>query len=128
MKPLQRRTTAWPLAWLCVMVIVYASLYPFEDWRNQDIAPWSFVSAPWPQYQTLFDMGSNLLGYSPLGFWLSLAMLRSAKPHWAAVLLGFWGALGVVFGWAVANKELNTTRDVVTNFMVLLLCFFWYII
>lgn len=97
MKALQRRTTAWPLAWLCVMVIVYASLYPFEDWRNQDIAPWSFVSAPWPKYQTLFDMGSNLLGYMPLGFWLSLAMLRSAKPHWAAVLLGFLGALGLSF-------------------------------
>ena len=97
MKAFQRRTTAWPLAWLCVMVIVYASLYPFEDWRNQDIAPWSFVSAPWPKYQTLFDMGSNLLGYMPLGFWLSLAMLRSAKPHWAAVLLGFLGALGLSF-------------------------------
>ena len=97
MKPLQRRTTAWPLAWLCVLVICYASLYPFEDWRNQDIAPWSFVSAPWPKYQTAFDMGSNLLGYMPLGFWLSLAMLRSAKPRWAAVLLGFVGALGLSF-------------------------------
>jgi VanZ family protein len=80
-----------------VLVICYASLYPFEDWRNQDIAPWSFVGAPWPKYQTLFDMGSNFLGYMPLGFWLSLAMLRSAKPHWAALLLGFWGALGLSF-------------------------------
>lgn len=97
MKTLQRRTTAWPLAWLCVLVICYASLYPFEDWRNQDIPPWSFVSAPWPKYQTAFDMGSNFLGYVPLGFWLSLAMLRSAKPHWAAVLLGFLGALGLSF-------------------------------
>ena len=97
MKPLQRRTTAWPLAWLCVLVIAYASLYPFEDWRNQDIPPWSFVSAPWPKYQTFFDMGSNFLGYMPLGFWLSLAMLRSAKPHWAALLLGFLGALGLSF-------------------------------
>jgi uncharacterized membrane protein YeaQ/YmgE (transglycosylase-associated protein family) len=42
-------------------------------------------------------MGTNLLGYMPLGFWLSLAMLRSAKPHWAAVLLGFLGALGLSF-------------------------------
>lgn len=97
MKPLQRSTTAWPLAWLCVVVICYASLYPFEDWRNQDIAPWSFVRAPWPKYQTFFDMGSNLFGYMPLGFWLSLAMLRSAKPHWAAVLLGFLGAVGLSF-------------------------------
>ena len=97
MKTLQRRTTAWPLAWLCVLVICYASLYPFEDWRNQNIAPWSFVSAPWPKYQTNFDRVSNLLGYMPLGFWLSLAMLRSAKPHWAAVLLGFLCAFGLSF-------------------------------
>ena len=24
----KRRTTAWTLSWLCVLVIVYASLYP----------------------------------------------------------------------------------------------------
>lgn len=88
MKHPQRRTTAWTLAWLCVLVIAYASLYPFEDWRNQDIAPWSFVLAPWPKYQTAFDVWSNLLGYIPLGFWLSLAVLRSAQPRWAAVLVG----------------------------------------
>lgn len=88
----QRRTTAWTLAWLCVLVIIYASLYPFEDWRNQDIPPWSFVTAPWPQYQTVFDISSNLLGYMPLGFWLSLALLRSAKPRWAAVCTGLLGA------------------------------------
>ena len=92
MRQPHRRTTAWTLAWLCVLVIVYASLYPFEDWRNQDIAPWSFVFSAWPQYQTAFDVWSNLLGYMPLGFWLSLAMLRSAKPRWAAVLLGVLAA------------------------------------
>lgn len=92
MKHPQRRTTAWTLAWLCVLVIAYASLYPFEDWRNQDIAPWSFVLAPWPKYQTAFDVWSNLLGYVPLGFWLSLAVLRSAQPRWAAVLIGVLGA------------------------------------
>ena len=97
MKLVQRRTTAWTLAWLCVLVIVYASLYPFDDWRNQDIAPWSFVSAPWPQYQTAFDAWSNVLGYLPLGFWLSLAMLRSGQPRWAGVLLGWMGACGLSF-------------------------------
>ena len=88
----QRRTTAWTLTWLCVLFIVYASLYPFEDWRNQDIPPWSFITAPWPQYQTAFDMSSNFLGYMPLGFWLTLAILRSAKPRWAGVCTGLLGA------------------------------------
>lgn len=88
----QRRTTAWTLTWLCVLFIIYASLYPFEDWRNQDIPPWSFITAPWPQYQTVFDISSNFLGYMPLGFWLSLAILRSAKPRWAGVCTGLLGA------------------------------------
>lgn len=73
----KRRTTAWALSWLCVLVIVYASLYPFEDWRNQDIAPWFFVGAPWSAYNTWFDIYSNLLGYGPLGFWWCLAAMRS---------------------------------------------------
>ena len=31
------KTAAWPLAILYAGLIVYASLYPFADWRNQDI-------------------------------------------------------------------------------------------
>ena len=82
-----RRTTAWTLSWLCVLVIAYASLYPFEDWRNQDIPPWSFIDAPWPQRFSTFDVWSNLLGYAPLGFWLCLAALRSGARRWSSLVL-----------------------------------------
>jgi len=85
----KQRTTAWTLAWLCVLVTIYASLYPFEDWRNQNIAPWSFVSAPWPNYLTTFDLWSNFLGYLPLGFWLCLAALRTGTSRWRAWAMGF---------------------------------------
>ncbi len=85
----QRRTTAWTLAWLCVLVIVYASLYPFEDWRNQEIAPWSFIDAPWPKHFSSFDVWSNVLGYAPLGFWLSLAALRSGLGRIPSLLLAW---------------------------------------
>jgi VanZ family protein len=71
-----RKTSAWPLSQLCVAVIVYASLYPFDQWRNQDIAPWAFLSAPWPKYWTGFDVSSNVLGYAPLGFLLTLSARR----------------------------------------------------
>ena len=83
----KHRTTAWTLSWLCMLVIAYASLYPFEDWRNQDIPPWSFVTAPWPKYLTAFDLWSNLLGYMPLGFWLSLAALRTGSSRWRALVV-----------------------------------------
>lgn len=72
------KSTAWPLALLYAALLVYASLYPFADWRDQGIAPWSFVAAPWPKYWTVFDAVSNLLGYAPLGFLLALGTQRSA--------------------------------------------------
>jgi VanZ family protein len=74
-----RRTSAWPLALAYAALIVYASLYPFGEWRDQGIAPWSFVAAPLPRYWTGFDATANVLGYAPLGFLLALAALRSGR-------------------------------------------------
>jgi VanZ family protein len=81
-----RPTAAWPLAWIYGVLIVYASLYPFDHWRVQGIAPWAFLSAPLPRYWTGFDVLSNVLGYAPLGFLLTLALLRTRR-HWPAVLM-----------------------------------------
>ncbi len=58
---------------LMVLLIVYASLYPFTGWRDQGNLPFAFVTAPWPRYWTWFDIVLNLLGYIPLG-----ALLASA--------------------------------------------------
>jgi VanZ family protein len=71
------RTVAWPLALAAISLIVYASLYPFAGWRDQDISPLRFLTAPLPRYWTGFDVAANLLGYAPLGFWLTLSVLRS---------------------------------------------------
>ena len=73
------KTSAWPLALVYVGLIVYASLYPFADWRDRGVVPWDFLLAPWPQYWTGFDLLSNALGYAPLGFLLALAALRSGR-------------------------------------------------
>ncbi len=73
------KTSAWPLALVYAGLIVYASVYPFVDWRDQGIAPWDFLWAPWPQYWTGFDLISNVLGYAPLGFLLALSALRTGR-------------------------------------------------
>jgi VanZ family protein len=57
--------------------VVYASLYPFADWRSQGIAPWLFVVSAPPWYWSRFDIVSNILGYAPLGFLLCVAQMRS---------------------------------------------------
>ncbi len=87
---MQARSSAWTLALLFVVLVLYASLYPFEGWRLPGASPWGFLWAPRPRYWITFDLVSNLLGYVPLGFLLALAMMRAGWSRWAwplAVLL-----------------------------------------
>ena len=82
----RRTSAAWPLFCIYAVLIVYASLYPFDNWRFQGVMSWSFLTASWPRYWTGFDVLSNVLGYAPLGFLLALS-LRSMRPHWPAVVV-----------------------------------------
>ena len=93
MTPAPHRTTAWPLALATLCLVVYASLYPFAGWRDQGLSPFAFLSAPWPRYWTGFDVGTNLLGYAPLGFLLSLSALRSGRAAHAVSLAAGAAAL-----------------------------------
>lgn len=84
------KSAAWPLVWVYVGLIFYASLYPFADWRNQGIEPWGFLLAPVPRYWTGFDVAINVVGYAPLGALLTLGALRSGhRRHalWAPVVM-----------------------------------------
>ncbi len=80
------KSAAWPFALLYVGLIVYASLYPFAEWRDQGIAPWAFLAAPLPRYWTGFDVGINMLGYAPLGGLLALGALRSGRVRHAILV------------------------------------------
>ena len=82
----KHKTSAWPLALIYGGLIVYASLYPFADWRYQGIMPWAFLSSPWPRYWTGFDVASNALGYMPLGFLMALSALRTGRGRYAVGL------------------------------------------
>ena len=80
------KSAALPLGLLYAVLIVYASLFPFAGWRNQGLPPWAFLWAPWPQYWTRFDLIANLVGYMPLGFLLTLALMRMRRG-WPALTL-----------------------------------------
>ena len=63
-----RNTTAWPLALVYGLLIVFASLFPFDGWRAQGIDPSVFLFARIPPpYWTWFDVNINIVGYAPLG-------------------------------------------------------------
>ena len=82
------KTAAWPLALIYMGLIVYASLYPFGEWRDQGIAPWAFLAAPLPKFWTGFDVAVNVVGYAPLGGLLALSALRTGRFRHA-----IWGSL-----------------------------------
>lgn len=75
------KTAATPLALIYAVLIVYASLYPFADWRDQGMDVWSFLLAPLPRYWTWSDVVINLIGYMPFGSLLALSALRAERSQ-----------------------------------------------
>lgn len=71
------------MAWLFGVLVVYASLYPFVDWRVQGGNPLAFLWAPPPRYWSGFDVFSNLFGYAPLGFLWAVTALRTSTGKMA---------------------------------------------
>lgn len=72
-------SSAVPLAWLYAGLIVYASLYPFGEWRVPGPGPLDFLVLPWPRYWTGFDLVANVIGYLPLGALVFGACMRAGQ-------------------------------------------------
>ncbi|MEY4653605.1 MAG: hypothetical protein RI884_2186 [Pseudomonadota bacterium] len=111
------KTSAWPLAQAYVALIAYASLYPFDGWRIQGIAPWAFLWSPWPRYWTGFDVLANIAGYAPLGFLMALAILRrqADRPHAPALALAGATALSAVLAFAMEALQTFLPSRVPSN-------------
>jgi VanZ family protein len=57
-----------------VLLVVYATLYPFAGWRDSGISAFAFLAASRPRYISGFDLVVNVLGYVPCG-WLAVLAL-----------------------------------------------------
>src|SRR5690242_1630680 len=97
------RSSAVPLSWLYVGLIVYASLYPFTGWRVPGTAPWAFLTAPWWHWWTGFDVVSNLLGYMPLGALVFGAQVRSGRGPLRGALVAI--AVGTLLSLAMETLQ-----------------------
>jgi VanZ family protein len=92
------RSTATPLAWAYVALVLYASLFPFSGWRwPPGQGPLELMALPWPRWQGRFDIVSNLVGYVPLGLLLCIAQLRQRRPAWWALLFAGGVATGLSY-------------------------------
>lgn len=76
---------AWILALAYLLVIAYASLQPFRDWRAPPEEVLHFLLAAWPRYITLQDVAVNVAAYLPLGFLFSIACGARFGPARGAI-------------------------------------------
>src|SRR6218665_339095 len=80
------RSTAWPLTWVSMALIVYATLHPLLGWHLPPPGAFSWV-LPKQSYEIPSDLMGNLLGYMPLGCVMCVAQLRTDRQPLAAALL-----------------------------------------
>ncbi len=115
----RHRSSAVPLAWLYAALIVYASLYPFADWRVPGAGIERFLAQRWNHGWTPFDVWSNLLGYLPLGALVFAAHVRSGGRAVAALLLAVVLAAAVSLTMealqALLPRRVPSVLDFATN-------------
>lgn len=102
----RHRSSASLLAWLYVGLIVYASLYPWTDWRWPSVSPLGFLLLPWPRYWTAFDLVSNLLGYMPLGFLIFTTQVRNGRSAGIGAGHALWMASALSLSMELAQNGL----------------------
>ena len=77
-----------------VLLIVYASWFPFSGWRNQGLSPFIFLETmAMPHYWTKFDAVINIIGYIPLGTLIVYALYPRIKGVWALLIASACGLL-----------------------------------
>jgi len=100
------------------LLVLYASLYPLEGWRDHGLSPFAYLASPWPRYATTFDLAVNVLGYVPYGALAVLALYPRVRGL-AAFALAVAGALVLSLVLEAAQSYLParvaTNLDVLCN-------------
>ncbi len=76
-----------------LLLIVYASWFPFTGWRSTGLAPWAFLNLTPPRYWTAFDVSVNVIGYIPLGMLIVPSLYPRIRGAWALLLTALLGML-----------------------------------
>ena len=88
-----------------LLLIVYASWFPFSGWRSSGLSPFAFLNLQPQRYWTGFDVMVNIVGYAPLGVLFILSMYPAVRGMWAVLLT------------AVAGILVSGTMETVQNFL-----------
>ena len=88
-----------------LLLIVYASWFPFSGWRSSGLSPFAFLVLQMPRWWTGFDVMVNIVGYMPFGTLIVLALHPRVRGLWAV-------AVAAVVGLLVSG-----TMEVVQNYL-----------
>lgn len=104
---IRQRSAAVPLALAYAALVVYASLYPFSDWRwPSGSSLGTLLALHWPPWRDPFDVWSNVLGYLPLGALLYLWGVRAGHASWRAALAALLAASALSYLTEVTQQFL----------------------
>jgi VanZ family protein len=76
-----------------LLLIVYASWFPFSGWRSTGLPPLAFLNLQPQRYWTGFDVMVNVVGYMPLGGLLVLSLYPRVRGVWAVLVAALGGVL-----------------------------------
>lgn len=114
------RSLAGLLAGIYLLLLVYASLYPFEGWRwPAGAQAVEILRLQWPPWRNRFDEWANLLGYVPFGAMLFTFTVRSGGSPGLALLLALLGPAALSYALEVLQhfipRRFPSMRDWVNN-------------
>lgn len=101
-----------------VLLIVYASWYPFSGWRDNGVPLFAFLNLVKQRYWTGFDVGVNIAGYIPFGILIVLSLYPRIRGIWAVLLAALAGVLVTGTMEAVQNflpSRVPSNLDFITN-------------
>jgi VanZ family protein len=76
-----------------LLLIVYASWFPFSGWRSSGLSPFAFLNLQMPHWWTGFDVLVNVVGYMPFGVLIVLALHPRVRGMWAVLVAAAVGLL-----------------------------------
>ncbi len=101
-----------------LLLIIYASWFPFAGWRASGLSPLSFLVLAMPRYWTGFDVMVNVVGYIPLGTLFVLSLYPRVRGIWAVLLAALLAALvsgGMEAVQTYLPSRVPSSLDLATN-------------
>jgi len=101
-----------------LLLIVYASWFPFSGWRSSGLSPFAFLVLQMPRWWTGFDVMVNIVGYMPFGTLIVLALHPRVRGLWAVAIAAVVGLLVSGTMETVQNylpSRVPSSLDLLTN-------------